>query len=97
MASGGGLRWPAVVHGGGGTPEGLWRQEGAEEVRLGSVKLKAMLVRSEDQWIWRIGMATPAAAARFAVRQSVRGEEQGVVHGRVKGRPQGLWGRFFIG
>jgi hypothetical protein len=46
---GGGMRWPAAVRGGGGVPVGLLRREGAEEVRLGSAKLWAMLVRPEDR------------------------------------------------
>jgi hypothetical protein len=49
MAGGGGLRRPAVVRGGGGVPVGLRRREGAEEVRLGSAKLWAMLVCPEDR------------------------------------------------
>jgi hypothetical protein len=39
----------AVVRGGGVVPVGLQRREGTEEVRLGSVKLRAMLVRPEDR------------------------------------------------
>jgi hypothetical protein len=49
MAGGGGLRRPAAVRDGGEVPVGLWRREGAEEVRLGSSKLRAMLVRPEDR------------------------------------------------
>jgi hypothetical protein len=50
---GGGALWRrslmAAVRGRGGVPVGLRRREGAEEVRLGSAKLWAMLVRPEDR------------------------------------------------
>jgi hypothetical protein len=49
MAGGGGLRRPAAVRCGDGVPVGLLQREGVEEVRLGSVKLWAMLVRPEDR------------------------------------------------